>query len=95
MLKPDRAATAPAPHDGWLRLWEAIHGRPWPSGAGLARELLAAYHDFCRDWAAVYGAPPAGPAYSELRPLASHTLASSATPPSTSPMPTSHVSSAG
>lgn len=95
MLRTDRAATSPATHDGWVRLWEAIHRRPGPSGARLARELLAAYHDFCRDWAAVYGAPPAGPAYSRLRPLASQTLASNAIPPSTSPMPTSHVSSAG
>lgn len=54
-----RTAAAPATADGWARLWEAIYGRPWPAGARLARELLAAYHDFCRDWEAVYGAPPA------------------------------------
>ncbi|MBX5492410.1 MAG: hypothetical protein IRZ14_14755 [Chloroflexi bacterium] len=59
MLEQVSAIPTRTARDGWVRLWEASCGRPWRPGSRLARELLAAYRDFQRDWAATYGMLPA------------------------------------
>ncbi|HLH23226.1 MAG TPA: hypothetical protein VK066_11930 [Chloroflexota bacterium] len=33
-------------YDGWVRLWEAIYGCPWPGKDRNASQWLAAYLDW-------------------------------------------------